>query len=89
MAIEDTIRVKLETAFAPSSLQIVNESHLHHGHHGSPGTGESHFRLHIVSDRFKGKGRVERHRMVNEVLKAELAGVIHALAVKALAPGEG
>jgi BolA protein len=83
MTVEQTIRDKLTAAFAPSRLEVVNESHLHHGHHGSPGTGESHFRVYIVSQRFAGKSRIERHRMVNEVLAAELAGPIHALALKA------
>ena len=83
MTVETIIRAKLEAAFRPTSLEIVNESHLHHGHHGSPGTGESHFRVHIVSERFAGKTRVERHRLVNEALRDELAGPIHALAIKA------
>jgi BolA protein len=86
MSVETTIRTKLEQAFRPSSLDIINESHLHHGHHGSPGTGESHFRVHIVAEAFAGKSRVERHRLVNDVLAAELAGPIHALAIKAEAP---
>lgn len=83
MTVEATIRTKLAAAFRPLSLEIINESHLHHGHHGSPGTGESHFRVHIVAEGFAGKSRVERHRLVNEVLKDELAGPIHALAIKA------
>lgn len=86
MSVEATIRQKLAHAFQPAALDIVNESHLHHGHHGSPGTGESHFRVHIVADAFAGKSRVERHRLVNDVLAAELAGPIHALAIKAEAP---
>jgi BolA protein len=86
MTVETAIRAKLEAAFRPASLEIVNESHLHHGHHGSPGTAESHFRVNIVSESFAGKSRVERHRLVNEVLKDELAGPIHALAIKAEAP---
>lgn len=86
MSVESTIREKLEVAFRPASLDIVNESHLHHGHHGSPGTGESHFRVHIVAQAFAGKSRVERHRLVNDVLRTELAGPIHALAIKAESP---
>jgi BolA protein len=86
MSVENTIRKKLEAAFRPNSLDIVNESHLHHGHHGSPGTGESHFRVHIVAQAFTGKSRIERHRLVNDVLQSELAGPIHALAIKAEAP---
>ncbi len=86
MSVEATIRQKLEQAFQPASLEVVNESHLHHGHHGSPGTGESHYRVHIVAEAFTGKSRVERHRLVNDVLAAELTGPIHALAIKAEAP---
>ena len=86
MTVEATIRTKLSAAFQPAALEIVNESHLHHGHHGSPGTGESHYRVHIVAKAFAGKSRIERHRLVNEVLKDELAGPIHALAIKAEAP---
>ena len=83
MTMEDRIRQKLQTALAPRQLDVVKESHLHHGHHGSPGTGESHFRVHVVADAFAGKSRVARHRMVNELLAEELAGPVHALAIKA------
>jgi BolA family transcriptional regulator, general stress-responsive regulator len=67
---------------------VINESHLHHGHHGSPGTGQSHFRVVIVAAAFAGQSRLQRHRLVNAALAAELAGQIHALAVQAKAPGE-
>lgn len=89
MTMEDRIRARLTEAFAPADLTIVNESHLHAGHHGSPGTGSSHFRVHIVSARFAGASRIERHRLVNEALAAELQGGIHALAIKAEAPAAG
>jgi BolA protein len=82
----ERIRVRLQEAFMPSVLEIVNESDRHAGHRGSPGSGQSHFRVHIVSQKFMGKSRIERHRMVNEVLSAELGGGIHALAIKAEAP---
>ena len=88
MSVEATIRDKLTSAFAPMRLEVINDSHLHAGHGGSPGTGESHFRVLVVSQAFAGKSRLERHRMVNEVLAEELAGKIHALAIKALAPEE-
>ena len=88
MTIEDEMRAKLEDALNPSLLDIVNESDLHHGHAGSPGTGNSHFRMKIVSAAFSGKSRVERHRLVNEILKDELAGKIHALALTVHAPDE-
>lgn len=88
MSLQTRIREKLEQAFAPERLEIVNESHLHAGHHGSPGTGESHFRVAIVSAAFAGKPRIARHRLVNDTLAAELSSGVHALAIKALAPGE-
>ena len=68
------MREKLAAAFAPARLEVINESHLHAGHRNSPGTGESHFRVLIVSEAFAGKSRLARHRLVNEVLAAELAG---------------
>jgi BolA protein len=83
---EATLRAKLSAAFAPTALEVVNESHLHAGHAGSPGTGESHFRVKIVSDAFRGKSRIAAHRMVNDALADELAGKIHALALTTLAP---
>ena len=88
MRIEDQIHARLTDRFAPSSLTIENESHKHHGHHGSPQTGESHFRVHIVAEAFTGKSRIERHRLVNAELADLLAGPIHALAVSARAPAE-
>jgi BolA family transcriptional regulator, general stress-responsive regulator len=89
MSVEDRIRQKLTSAFAPLALEVVNDSHHHAGHAGSPGTGESHFTVKVVSAAFAGKSRLERHRMVNDALAEELKGRIHALAVSALAPGEG
>ena len=75
-------------ALRPSRLDVVNESHLHAGHHHSPGTGESHFSVLIVSNAFAGKSRIERHRMINEALGDGLNGGVHALAIKACAPDE-
>ncbi|HET7211696.1 MAG TPA: BolA family protein [Methyloceanibacter sp.] len=88
MSVERDIRDKLTEAFAPEALEIVNDSHRHAGHAGSPGTGTSHFTIKVVSAAFAGKSRLERHRMVNDVLAQELAGKIHALAIQALAPEE-
>jgi len=89
MTVENSIREKLTRAFAPIALDVVNDSHRHAGHAGSPGTGESHFSIKVVSAAFDGKSRVERHRMVNAVLAEELAGKVHALAITALSPEEG
>jgi BolA family transcriptional regulator, general stress-responsive regulator len=88
MGIEEQITKKLRQAFAPVALEVVNDSHRHAGHAGSPQTGESHFSIKVVSESFAGKSRVERHRMVNEVLAEELKDRIHALAISALAPEE-
>ena len=88
MSVESSIREKLLRAFQPTRLDVLNESDLHAGHRGSPGTGESHFRVLLVSPVFTGKSRLKRHRLVNETLAAELKGKVHALAIKAYAPGE-
>jgi BolA family transcriptional regulator, general stress-responsive regulator len=88
MRVEEQITKKLRQAFAPETLEVVNDSHRHAGHAGSPGTGESHFRIKVVSRSFAGKSRVERHRMINEVLAGELTGKIHGLAISALTPEE-
>lgn len=88
MSMDQTIREKLMVALEPTRLDIINESELHAGHRSSPGTGHSHYRVLIVSARFAGKSRIERHRMVNEVLSEELPDQIHAFALTAYAPGE-
>ena len=77
-----------QRAFAPTRLDVINDSHLHAGHRTSPGTGESHFRVLIVSALFAGKSRLQRHRLVNEALAAELKGKVHALALELHAPEE-
>jgi BolA family transcriptional regulator, general stress-responsive regulator len=88
MSTKDAITNKLREAFSPESLAVVDESHLHEGHAGHRPGGETHFRVYIVSPAFKGKTRIERHRMINATLAGELGGSVHALAIKALAPGE-
>jgi BolA protein len=78
----------LSAAFAPTRLVVSNDSASHHGHSGDDGSGESHFSVLIESAAFAGKGRLERQRMVNRAL-GDIPGTrVHALAVKALAPGE-
>ena len=88
MATRDVIINKLREAFLPESLEVMDESHLHEGHAGHRAGGETHFRVYIVSPAFEGKSRVERHRMINETLSGELAGSVHALAIRARAPRE-
>lgn len=89
MRTADLISRKLTEAFAPQSLRVEDESHRHEGHAGHRPGGQTHFRVYIVSASFKGKSRLERHRMVNATLSGELAGGVHALAIHAAAPGEG
>lgn len=88
MTVEQDMREAVIVALEPERLDIINESHMHEGHASSPGTGESHFRMLVVSKAFSGRSRIERHRMVNSVLAGFLANRVHALAIKAYAPGE-
>jgi BolA protein len=88
-AISEAIRDKLTARFRPSRLEIEDDSHRHEGHSGSRPGGESHFNVLIESAAFEGAPKVARQRMVYAVLAEELAGPLHALSVKTLAPGEG
>ena len=88
MRVSESIHQKLTKALAPERLDVRDESHLHAGHAGAPEGGESHFRLLIVSSAFEGLSRVARQRLVNGVLSEELAGPVHALAMKTLTPAE-
>jgi BolA protein len=88
MTTKDVITQKLTSAFTPVSLRIEDESHRHEGHAGHRPGGETHFRVYIVSEAFRGKTRIARHRLINEILSAELADRVHALAIHASAPGE-
>ena len=88
MRTADIMTQKLTEAFSPQSLKVEDESQKHEGHAGWRPGGQTHYRIYIVSQVFKGKTRLERHRMINEALMAELAGGIHALALHASAPGE-
>ena len=89
MQTKDVITKKLTDAFAPESLRVEDESHLHAGHAGHRPGGQTHYRVYIVSDAFRGKSRIDRHRLVNGALAAELSAGLHALAIHAAAPGEG
>jgi BolA protein len=88
MRVSETITKKLQEAFTPESIDVVDESHLHEGHAGHRPGGQTHFRVYIVSQAFAGKSRIDRHRMVNTVLADDLAGGVHALAIHAAAPDE-
>ena len=87
-AVADTLRRKLEEAFSPTRLELVDDSDRHHGHAGPSGAGESHFTLRIESAAFAGQPRVARQRQVMKALADELAGPVHALSIVATAPGE-
>jgi BolA protein len=87
-AISEAIRTKLTEAFSPTRLEIEDDSARHAGHAGASASGESHFNVVIQAQAFEGAPKVARQRMVYRTLAEELAGPLHALSVKALAPGE-
>jgi len=82
MRVEDEIRQKLETAFAPVRLDVVDESERHRGHAGYREGGQSHFRVSIAAEGFRDQSRIARHRAVHEALGPELIGRLHALALE-------
>jgi BolA family transcriptional regulator, general stress-responsive regulator len=91
----ERIVAALQTALAPVALEVIDESDKHAGHahvvarSGSAlNSGETHFRVKVVSAAFQGKSRIERHRTINALLSGELAAGVHALAIDAKAPGE-
>lgn len=91
--IASIMREKLTAGLAPVRLEIEDDSGRHAGHHHEGGVdgqagGESHFNVTVVSAAFEGQGRVQRQRAVNDLLRAELAGPVHALSIKALTPDE-
>lgn len=88
MRVADTIERKLAAMFPPVHLRVIDESDRHAGHAGARPEGETHFRVEIVSPAFVGKSRLERHRMVMDVLREELASRVHALSLKVAAPNE-
>lgn len=96
MSIQSSIESKLQETFSPERLIVLNESHLHAGHSHSEagheavfdGSGETHFRVRIVSAAFAQMSRIERHRAVNAALSEELKAGLHALAIEPAAPGE-
>lgn len=82
--IEQEIRSRLEDAFTPRHLRVQNDSDRHQGHTGSPGTGESHFTVHIESDTLKNMPRIQAHKAINTCLADLLKGPIHALSIKVI-----
>jgi BolA protein len=88
MTVAAAIESKLTAAFAPSALEITDESHRHSGHAGASPAGETHFHVRIVAAAFEGQSRVARQRALYKTLAEELAGPVHALALEALTPAE-
>lgn len=88
LGVAATIERKISSAFSPVRLEIVDESHRHVGHVGARPEGESHFRIELVSRAFEGKSRVDRQRMVYDVLADEMASHVHALTLRTLTPAE-
>ncbi len=82
--VQGRIEAKVRAELTPLHLEVINESHMHN----VPAGSESHFRLVIVTDRFRGKAALERHREVHRILEQELAGEIHALALTTMTPEE-
>lgn len=95
VAAGERIKAKLQTAFAPDSIEVIDESYKHasHAHAMKPpgaaaGPGGTHFHVKLVSEAFRGKSLVERHRLINRLLRDEFDAGVHALAIDAKAPGE-
>ena len=86
--VASVITRKLEQALVPEQLTVVDESHRHAGHAGARAGGESHFKVEVVSAGFDGKSRLQRQRLVYQILSDELAGPVHALSVTARTPAE-
>ena len=82
MDLDTEIRTILDAAFAPTSLAVINESHKHAGHAGDDGSGESHWRVEIVSNVFSGQSRIGKHRAVHTALGPDIIGRIHALSLQ-------
>lgn len=93
---QQRITAKLTETFQPEVLEVINESHLHAGHHHTDGgheevfdgSGETHYRVIIVAEAFTGLSRIDRHRAINAVMGEELQSGLHAMALEPSAPGE-
>lgn len=82
------MRKRLETALKPKQLEIYDESNKHFGHYGERARPETHFYVEIISEEFKDKTRLDRHRMINEAVADLFRGGMHSLEINAKAPGE-
>jgi BolA protein len=88
LVMQERIVARLTAALDPVALDVVDESDRHAGHAGAREGGGTHYRVRVVSASFEGRSRVERHRLVHDLLKAEFADGLHALALAAKAPDE-
>lgn len=86
--VADKMTAKLQAAFAPERLNVIDETNQHHGHAAWKESGETHFKVEITAAAFAGKSRVDRQRLVYAALAEDLAGPVHALALVVKAPGE-
>ncbi|GBC09661.1 hypothetical protein RclHR1_09010014 [Rhizophagus clarus] len=88
--VHQSIQKKLTNALNPTSLEIINESHLHAHHQAMKDvtSKETHFRVSIVSDHFEGKKLIQRHRLIYDLLNEEMAASVHALSITAKTPKE-
>lgn len=86
--IEDELKEILEKRFAGDVVRLANQSHLHAGHSGSPGTGQSHFDVLIISEMFESLSRIQRHTFVNETVKPLFDKGLHALSLRLYTPKE-
>ena len=84
MSIADQIKQLLTASLRPTHLEVVNDSHKHAGHREASGSGESHFSVVIVSDKFSGLPIVKRHQLVYKSISSLLGSPVHALSIKAL-----
>jgi BolA protein len=84
----EIIQQKLMAELHPTALEVVDESHKHAGHAGARPGGNTHFRIHMVSEAFSSLSHLERHRLVHDILKDELAHTIHALSLNLKSPYE-
>ena len=87
MSVRDTIEQKLSQKFAPTHLEVIDESSRHQGHAGWREGGETHFRVRIATRQFAGKTRLAQHRAIMDELAAELSGRVHALAIEVMDAG--
>lgn len=87
-SVAQEIEERLRAALAPTRLAVINDSARHRGHAGDDGSGESHFTVEIEAPAFAGMTRLQRQRAVNAALGELMRERVHALAIRARAPGE-